>query len=324
MREVPERRVGPWSPPDYEVDEQGKVVGAGPGEPNNWGRFGDEDQRGTANLMTAERIAQAAALVRTGRRFTLGLPVGQLDAPGHRDAPLHLFGRTTGDAVLGGSTLQISDDWVVMALQATTQIDGLAHFASDDTLYNGYWAGLVSANGGARRLGIHHLGDGLVGRAVLLDVARHTGSDPLDRDDPVGPDLLSATAEAQGVEVRAGDAVLVRTGWLGAWFAETVPRDGREPGVAHDALEWFAARDVALLAVDNTAVEPMPPPADHRALALHVGALRDLGLLLGELFDLDGLAADCADDGVYEGFLVCLPLPVVGAAGSPVNPLVIK
>src|SRR5213080_838155 len=148
MRDVPEPQLAEWIPPSYTVDERGKVLGARPGEPNNWGRWGDDDQRGTANLLTA--------------------------------APV-----------------QASDDYLVMALQAATQLDGLPHVGADHVLYNGYWAGLVTATTGARRLGIHHLADGVVGRAVLLDVARHVGVDALDPGFAIGADLLDATAAAQ-------------------------------------------------------------------------------------------------------------------------------
>lgn len=326
MRDVPQPRIRPWTPPDYEVDADGKVVGAEPGEPHNWGRWGDDDERGTANLFTPERIVEAAALIRTGKRFGLGLPIGGVETPTHRQAPLHYFRGTAGDTVLDDSSagvLQVSDDWVTMALQATTQVDGLAHFGADHLLYNGYWAGLVASRSGARRLGIHHLADGLVGRAVLLDVARHLDVDALEAGQAIDADQLEATARAQGVEVKVGDVVLVRTGWMDAWF-EGEAQVGREPGVSKAALPWLADRDVAMVATDTPAVEPLPAEEGGPPLAFHVGALRDLGLLLGELFDLAELAADCADDGVYEAFFVASVLPVVGGAGSPANPLVLK
>src|SRR5205085_583511 len=138
---------------------------------------------GTANLLTPERIAAAAALVKTGKRFSLALPIGPPTPGGYRSEPLHFYGMAAGDAVLGGgrggAAFPVSDDYVVMALQASTQIDGFGHVGGDSVLYNGYWAGLVNATSGARRLGIHHLARGIVGRAVLLDVARHLGVEPL-------------------------------------------------------------------------------------------------------------------------------------------------
>lgn len=326
MRDVPDQQLSGWQPPTYEVDANGKVVGGGgPREPNNWGRWGADDQRGTTNLLTPERVAAAAQLVRTGKRFSLGLPVGGPPTPGFRPAVEHLFTATTGDKVLG-EFIQYSDDWLVMNTQATTQLDGLAHFGAKDLLYNGYWAGLVTATSGARRLGMHHQANGVVGRGVLLDVARQLSLERLEPGFAIDGDLLAATAEQQGVEVRAGDILLVRTGHLGWWFAleDRSSFVGSDPGLSPRAIPWLAERDVALVATDTLAVEVLPPEEGLPPLALHVGALRDLGLLLGELFDLDELAADCAEDRVYEFFFVAAPLPIVNGVASPLNPIAIK
>jgi kynurenine formamidase len=328
MRQVPEKKLSPWEPPSYRVDAHGKLEGATPGDPNNWGRWGDHDQKGTANLLTPDRVATAARLIRTGRRFALGLPIGP-ETPGYRPAPLHLFRWSGSDFVVGDSLggLQISDDYVVMALQATTQLDGFGHFGGDHSFFNGYWAGLISTRSGARRLGIHHLAaEGIVGRGVLLDAARHSGVERLEKGFAIGPELLEEIAGAQRVEVGAGDVVLVRTGHLGWWFALRNRSEftGGEPGLSVRCLPWLHERDVAMVATDTLSVEVLPPEEGRPVLGFHKGALRDLGLLLGELFDLDELAEDCASDGVYEFFFAAMPLPMVGGVGSPINPLAIK
>ncbi|HZN15110.1 MAG TPA: cyclase family protein [Acidimicrobiales bacterium] len=318
MRDVPDGKLKAWSPPQYEVDANGKVVGAVPGEPNNWGRWGDDDQRGCVNLLTPERIAAAATLARTGKRISLGLPIGgPTKMPGYRPPPLHLFGETTGDFVLGDGRLQYSDDYVVLALQATTQLDGFGHVAGGDLLYNGFWAGLITASSGARRLGIHHLADGIVGRAVLLDLA--VGG-PLPGGHAIEADELERVAAAQGVEIGPGDILLIRTGHLG-WLLEGNNETAGAPGLTYRALPWLHERDVAMVALDNVAAEVLPPEGP---LPFHVGAIRDLGMMIGELFDLDALAADCAADGVYEMFFTAPPLPVVNGVGSPLNPICIK
>src|SRR6476620_7683701 len=100
--EIPDPPFSGWEPPEYRVDANGKVVGATPGAHNNWGRFGDLDQIGTANLLTAERVAAAAQLVRTGKRFSLGLPIGRPTPGGYRAEPLHMYRFAAGDGVLGG------------------------------------------------------------------------------------------------------------------------------------------------------------------------------------------------------------------------------
>jgi kynurenine formamidase len=332
VRDVPDAPFAGWRPPDYEVDADGKVTGAEPGPHHNWSRWGALDQRGAFNLLTPERVAAAAQLVRSGKRFSLALPIGRPTPGGYRAEPLHLYRFAAGDSVLGagraGAAYPVSDDYVVMALQASTQVDGFGHVGGDGVLYNGYWAGLVTAAGGAQRLGIHHLASGIVGRAVLLDVARALGVDHLEPGFAIGPDELAATRAAQHVEVRAGDILLVRTGHLG--WQLSLPADDPglrtrdHAGISTRAISWLHDHDVAMVACDNAACSVVPPEAGDAFLTWHVAALRDLGLLVGELFDLDALAADCADDGVYEAFFVAAPMPVVGGAGSPLNPIAMK
>ena len=137
-------------------------------------------------------------------------------------APLHFFRYTTSDVLSNDPGLvpgvAISDDYIVMALQGTTQLDALCHFGTEQCLYNGYWIGAVTAASGARRLGIHHWRDGAVGRGVLLDVARHLGVDCIEPGMAIGPDLLDEVAQAQGVTIESGDLLMVRTGVVGSWF----------------------------------------------------------------------------------------------------------
>ena len=261
------------------------------------------------------------------------MPIGPPTPGGYRSEPLHLYRFAAGDGVLGsgrgGAAFQVSDDYVVMALQASTQLDGFGHVGGESTLYNGYWAGLVTATGGARRLGVHHLArHGIVGRAVLLDVARQLGVEHLEPGFPVGPDELDAAAAAQGVTVGAGDILLVHTGHVG-WKLGLAPGSPdaltrSEPGISTRAIPWLHDHDVAMIATDTAACSVVPPEPGDEFLTWHVAALRDLGLLVGELFDLDELAADCAADGVSEGFFVAAPMPIVGSSGSPLNPIVVK
>lgn len=323
---VPEEPVTGWRPPSYEVDGRGKVVGARPGEPHNWGRWGDDDQIGCANLQTPDTVRAGASAVRTGRWFTLGLPIG---APptGAVPRPMILRTATVGDAVLDPPTAHppYSDEVLVMGTQTYTQLDGLAHVAEDDTMFNGYWAGLVTAQGGARRLGMHRLHRGVLGRGVLLDVARHLGVDTVPPDTVIGPGLLDQVLAGTGLTVGPGDILLVRTGVLGGW-------DGRagslgvspQAGLDVSASGWLAERDVVLVGADNSAVEALDASERSWSIPFHTRALRDLGLLLAELLWLDDLAADCAGDGVWEFMFVAQPLPIVGGVGSPLNPMAIK
>jgi kynurenine formamidase len=218
-----------------------------------------------------------------------------------------------------------------MALQGSTQWDGLAHLIRDDYLYNGWWAGEVTAAGGANRNGIQHQRETLVGRGVLLDVAGHLGRDWLESGYVVTPELLDEVASDQGVEVRSGDMLLVRTGYLGHWydiedFAEK--HNGwftTEPGLSWKCAQWCREKDVAALAVDNWAVDVVPFEEDApRIFPFHQIAIPGLGMTLGEFWWLDDLAAHCRSDGRFDFFLAAQPLNVTNASGSMLNPLVIK
>jgi kynurenine formamidase len=247
----------------------------------------------------------------------------------------HYFAATGSDSIAGSPAyptapgFDFNDDYIHMALQGSTQWDGLAHVSTHETLYNGYWAGTVTATG-SKRLGIDALRASFAGRGVLLDVARHEGADALPPGFRIGPELLDAVAAAQGVAVGRGDLLLVRTGHMGRW-AELTTAAAREafehepvPGLTGDCAAWLHEREVAALASDTRCVEVIPSGDPDRPAPLHVACLVDLGLTLGELWALDELAADCATDGVWEFLLVAPPLNIPGAVGSPLNPIALK
>lgn len=332
----------PWSPPTYRVDANGKVEGATPGQINNWDKWGDSDQVGTMNYCTPDRVAAAASLIRTGKRFSLGLPIGRLTTPSARPDPIHFLTSAAGDAVLGDNgfadehsdifgdkavTYHVSDDHVVLALQHTTQLDGFG-FGIDDTLYNGYWAGLVTAKSGARRLGMQNRANGYVGRAILVDLARHLGVPRLEDEFRITTDLIEEVLAAQGATVQKGDILLFRSGYLGWWLGSTEAEKAARrtaPGLSASIVPWLHEHEISMVALDASAIEVVSSrePA-MRMLEFHIRGLRDLGLGIGETFDLDELAEDCAEDGQYECFCVIAPLPVQGGCGSPLNPVVIK
>ncbi|MFE3192670.1 cyclase family protein [Nocardia sp. NPDC059240] len=314
----------------------------------NWGRWGDDDQLGTLNLLTPERIAYAATRAVQGRSIPLGVPFdayGPQGASGQRRNPIHLMAIDGGDADLaaqlagwGGPTeaqvagmyargpMRFNDDYIMMPLQAATQWDALSHVYYDGLLYNGYPAGTVTSMG-ASRLGIERVAEhgGVVGRGVLLDVARHRDLERLEPGTVVTPSELDAVLAAQDVSLHPGDILIIRTGW---WtrFLETRRHSewfGGSPGLSWRCAEWLHEHDIAAVAVDNPAVEVMRPE-DGVMLPLHMITLRDMGLPLGEIWDLEALGRDCAEDRVYD-FLLCAPaLRIPGAVGTPISPVAIK
>jgi hypothetical protein len=154
----------------------------------NWGRWGPDDELGTLNYITPERIAAACRLATTGKVFALGIPLdrnGPQSGTRQRFNPIHTMFRDGGDApktpedVKAAEGYGGSDDWIVMPLQCVTQWDSLAHIFYEGKMYNGYDAALVTSSGAAKN-SIFKTKDKIVGRGVLLDVARHKGVKALE------------------------------------------------------------------------------------------------------------------------------------------------
>jgi kynurenine formamidase len=316
---------------------------------SNWGRWGEDDEAGTLNFITAEKVAATSGLVRSGKIFPLGVEFGSGGPQGdflYRQNPVHLMTVDGGDADefianglawdenptakqlaehLSASPMRFNDDMIIMPLQAATQWDALSHVYYEEKLYNGFPSASVSSQG-ASRCGIcAAIGKGVVSRGVLLDVVRHRGKEIcLDAEKTVTPEELDAVAEAQGVTIETGDVVIVHTGW---WteFRRTGNRSAPVAGLDWRCAEWLHAKEAAAVASDNVAVEHLlTMDVEGMFLPFHCLCLRDMGLILGEFWNLTALAADCAEDGVFEFQSVAPPLNVTGAVGSPVNPIAIK
>jgi kynurenine formamidase len=293
----------------------------------NWGKWGATDQRGTVNYITPEKLVAAGALIRVGKVFDLGIPFGD-DGPqpgGGRINPVHLMSQT-GDRQLFPGGFKYADDYIFMPLQGATQWDSLAHVYYDDKLYNGYPSNDVTVVG-AFNCSIEHQAKGIAGRGVLLDLARLKGVNWLEKGYVITPaDLEAAMAAQGGVAVGSGDILLFRTGWRRKFVEEksaTSFMDG-EPGLGQECCEWLNAREVAAVCSDNWAIEVLPGEDPNSVFNVHMILIRDMGMTLGEIFDLEELAADCASDGVWEFFFCGPPLKVTGGVGSPINPLALK
>lgn len=308
---------------------------------SNWGRWGSDDQRGTLNLVTPDHVTAAARLVRKGRTISLALPYDEDGPQGGgfnlgRFNPIHLMTRDGADALAGSSIRDFyggvdrhfrgTDDVVIMPLQCGTQWDALSHVIYEDTIYNGYSADIVSSKG-ALRNDVANASDGMVGRGVLLDIPASQEIPWVAPGTAIGADDLERAQEHAGVEVRTADFVFVRTGQLaqvrerGGWGDYA---GGPAPGLGLESVDWIAARDVAALATDTWGMEVRPNETSDVFQPLHIVFIVKMGLWVGEIFDLEGLAEDCADDGVYEFMFCGPPLPFTRAVGSPLNPMAIK
>jgi kynurenine formamidase len=231
---------------------------------------------------------------------------------------------TVGTTPPGG--MKFSDDYLFAALQCSTQWDALAHAWYGHQLYNGFKETDVR-NTGAARLSIDKLYRHFVGRGVLLDLPRILNAgERLAQGYAISGADLDRACEAAAVEVRSGDVLLIRTAHVPWYYTLTDKAEfwRGAPGLGRSTVEWLHRHEVAAVALDTVAAEVQPPEDADVGLPLHGALLRDLGLTLGELFDLEALAADCATDGVYEFLFVGQPLRIPGAVGSPLNPLAIK
>lgn len=297
---------------------------------NNWGRWGPADERGTLNLITPDRVRAAATLIRTGRAFPLALPLDedgpQIGVIEGRDNPRRTMIMVNAQAMGEQHAFRTSDDRVEMGLQACTHWDALAHVSYEGRLYNGFDASEIT-EAGAAHCGIDKAGP-IVGRGVLLDVARALGVERLgdaEHGRALTPEDLDAAAEFGKVEVRPGDIVLIRTGAMtllkaGDKLAYVYPTSG--PSM--QSVPWFHAHDVAAVATDTMAFEVYPPERDDAQLPVHLLHLVEMGMLQGQNWDLEALAQDCAADGVYEFFLAASPEPFTHAVGAPVMPVAVK
>ncbi len=300
---------------------------------SNWGKWGAEDELGTLNYITPEMIVRAGRLVKRGVTFSLAIPLDstgpQINQP-RRFNPIHRMILTGPDFTTGAfkrpGGVGFADDMVIMALQCATQWDALSHCFLDGKLYNGYDANLVSSEG-AKRNGIEKMARFIVTRGVLLDIPRVKGVDWLEPGYAVTADDLEAAVRAHRVTVGRGDALLVRTGQMAMCRRRKSWGDyagGDAPGLSLHTADWIHAHELAAVATDTWGMEVRPNEIDGSYQPLHQVLIPHMGLLVGEIFDLDGLAEDCAADHVYEFQFVAPPLPITGAVGTPVNPLAIK
>jgi kynurenine formamidase len=294
-------------------------------EGGNWGRWGDADERGALNLLTPETVLSSTRVCSTGRVYNLGLPVHRDGAPvlDYRGAPhrLTLTSQTDSDmyqAFNAPPGLGANEDVLIVPTHNGTHMDALSHVFADGQLYNGFPEETFASHTGAGRCGIEKLG-GFVGKAVLLDVARHYGGGQLEPGYPITADDLEACRAAQGNEITAGDILLVHTGWLE--YYNSVDRDGAmysQAGLDLSAAEFIDDHEIAAVGADNSAVEVIPF-SEGRFLALHTEMLVKRGVTFLEHLRLTDMVADRC----YESLFVAAPLLVTGATGSPLNPIAI-
>ncbi len=302
----------------------------------NWGRWGEDDVLGTLNFIDPAKRLAAARLVSEGHTISLGQQFNE-DGPQKgwkkRNNPVHTMTGTGTDAErsvdsaphgIGGA-----DDVIVMPLQCSTQWDGLGHIFDHGFAWNGRRAGDVVTSQGDQVTGIEHAASAIVSRGVLLDLGRHLRPETGELEDgyAITTEDLEACILAQGASaaVGRGDILLVRTGQLAR-----VRRDGwgdyaggPAPGLSITTAGWLHRSEIAAIATDTWGFEVRPNEFHDSFQPLHQIVIPNMGLTVGEMWDLEGIGQACAERGRYEFLLCAQPLPVTGAVGSPLNPIAI-
>lgn len=304
----------------------------------NWGKWGQADQLGTLNFITPESIVHAATLVKRGRIYSLSLPVAE-DQPAKGRGVQH-FMLSTGQVT--DSRPHWINDTLSLSIHDTTHWDGLGHVYGKGKIYNGYEASKNLTPSGALKNGVHLASNKVVSRGILLDVARYKKVDRLAPGYAITVEDIRGTVKHQGLATRPGDVVLIRTGWLGRYlgpdaetfwtwdWTEDVVRE--EPGIGWGVTRWLKNIEAAAVAFDTMSGEVVPsePGSAEKirhpgfAWPIHYELIRNQGMMMGALFQLDELAEDCQADSVYEFLFVASPYRLTYGTGSPVNPLVIK
>ncbi|WP_371931439.1 cyclase family protein [Glutamicibacter sp. MNS18] len=302
----------------------------------NWGRWGDDDVLGTLNFITEAKRVQAATLVRTGESFSLSQPFsseGPQKGWRRRTNPVHTMTDTGVEAEHGLQGFPHgfggADDVISMPLQCSTQWDGLGHIFDRGKAWNGRPASAVVTSEGDQVTGIETAASRIVTRGVLLDVGRVFGTDgELPDGFSITEEHLEEVIKDQGStsHIRTGDIVIIRTGQYTRTKREGWKdyAGGVAPGLSFGTAGWLYRNEIAGIATDTWGFEVRPNEFEGAFQPLHQVAIPNMGLFLGEMWDPDALAVHCAADGRYEFMLSAAPLRIMGAVGSPVNPLAIK
>jgi kynurenine formamidase len=294
---------------------------------SNWGRWGDDDQRGTLNLLSPEKTRRALALVQEGTTVSCARRITYDAGPDSPRPPQH-FMIQTGDRYRPGEgpDRQVAMDYfgLIFHGHTITHIDSLAHFFWDGRMYNGQPSSKVNVQEGATSHSVDAAKSGIITRGVLVDAAHLRGLEVIPRGDGVGLDDVEKAERECGFKIEAGDVLLLRTGQLGH-RDRTGPVDVvavGSSGPLPELLPLLHERGVAVLGSDSgNDVQPSGYPRFSNPV--HQVGIVALGLWILDNAWLDDLAAACRERGRWEFLINILPLRIPNGTGSPVNPVAV-
>ena len=283
-------------------------------ELSNWGRWGEDDEMGAANLMTPAKRKEAAGLVRSGTTVSLAHDFLTEPAEDVRE-PYQLQMSINDEAQNSGDRIEVYFHGI-----SYSHLDGLCHVFYQDTLYNGHDYRDVVTDDGCSLMDTTQMKDGLVTKGVLVDMARLKGVPYLEPGTKLYVEDIEAWEEQAGVRIGSGDALLLRTG---RWARrEAMGAGGAMSGWDASVMPWMAERDVALLGADSVHEAPDTVPG-LGFNPIHRFAIVSRGMNLLDNLDLEAAAETAARLNQWDFMLVIAPLRVPGGTGSPVNPLAI-
>ncbi len=295
----------------------------------NWGRWGPDDDLGTLNYLTPDRVRAAAALVRSGRHVTMAIPINKVAGPDNPSPAIHYVVQGH-DHDIGSSGLTFATDFLGMAFHGDchTHMDALCHIAYRGRTYNGRPASEVLDSKGAMALDVTAYKDGLVGRGVLLDIPRFRRVPWLEPGEAVTRAELEAVEQAEGVRLGEGDILVFRTGHhrrrleLGAWSNDYPPTGQGKAGLHVDTIPWMHERRIAAFLPDGDG-ETVPSNVEGMLYPIHPLQVAAMGMFASDSLQLEEVARACEEEGRFEFMVVGLPLRLPGGTGSPWNPIAV-
>jgi kynurenine formamidase len=289
----------------------------------NWfpSKYGAQDEIGAGNLITPQRVMEAAKLVTTGKTYRLGIEVNR----GTPAFPPREFSITViqpgqaGGTTFGENKMSYNDDIVMGWMGVGSQIDGLAHLGIDGLFYNGHKGAEIGQATGATKLGIEKV-PAIVGRGVLINMAKHKNVPMMNEGEIFSTADIEAAAKAQNVTIREGDIVLFHTGWLDMLDKDPQRFGKGEPGIDAAAAEYLAGKGVVAVGADTWGVEAVPFKNPNRLWEGHQILLAKNGVYILEVMDTRQLAADNVNE-----FMFVLGAPrYTGGIQAIINPIAIR
>jgi kynurenine formamidase len=287
-------------------------------KPSKWGA---EDEIGAANYVTPKQVMMATKLVKKGESHPLGIII---DPNTPAFPPRGMMLQVVQPNQQGGQRLNsfgyagsYNDDLAQLWLGIGPQIDGLGHLGEDGLYYNCNDEKDFAALTGLKKLGVHQIPP-LIGRGILIDMAKHFGVETMAAGQAFTAEDVKAAAKAQKVEIREGDVVLFHTGWTdGKLKSDPKAWVSGEPGASNDAAVYLASKNVMAVGADSWGVEAVPPMKGDKLFYGHVTLLKENGIYILETMNTGRLAKE----GVNEFMFVLGQARIRGTVQMIINPV---